>query len=84
MPWAVHSLHNTQDPLDGSTLYSTTLDQAIMKESECSTMERKWQVTHINNLDHGLFLAGDGRVVVGRLHTDNDHKYSSVEVDELI
>ena len=30
------------------------------------------------------FLAGDGRIVVGRLHTDNHHKYSSVEVDELI
>ena len=27
---------------------------------------------------------GDGRVVVGRYHTDLDEKYASVDVDELL
>ena len=30
------------------------------------------------------YLLGDGRIVVGRLHTDQDHFYSSAQVDELI
>ena len=32
----------------------------------------------------GSFSAGDGRIVVGRFHTDEDERYSSVELDELI
>ena len=28
--------------------------------------------------------AGDGRIVVGRGYTDNDERYSSVQIDELI
>ena len=30
------------------------------------------------------FIFGDGRIVVGRLLTDQDDSYSSVQVDELI
>ena len=29
-------------------------------------------------------MSGDGRVVVGRYHTDLDEKYASVDVDELL
>ena len=28
--------------------------------------------------------AGDGRIVVGRINTDKDDRYSSVQIDELI
>ena len=31
----------------------------------------------------GPYSAGDGRIVVGRLFTDSDKWYSSVQVDEL-
>ena len=30
------------------------------------------------------FSAGDGRIVVGRINTDKENKYSSAEIDELI
>ena len=30
------------------------------------------------------FSAGDGRIVVGRINTDKDNRYSSAEIDELI
>ena len=32
----------------------------------------------------GPFSSGVGRIVVGRLHTDEDKSYASVQVDELI
>ena len=32
----------------------------------------------------GPYSAGDGRIVVGRIYTDLDLNYASVEVDELI
>ena len=31
-----------------------------------------------------LYLAGDGRIAVGRFYPDRDQQYASVEVDELI
>ena len=34
--------------------------------------------------DTRSLTAGDGRIVVGRLYTDQDQDYASVEVDELI
>ena len=32
----------------------------------------------------GPYSAGDGRIVVGRIFTDHDYYYTSLEVDELI
>ena len=32
----------------------------------------------------GSRSAGDGRIVVGRVHTNHDERYASVQVDELI
>ena len=32
----------------------------------------------------GPYLPGDGRIVVGRVYTDSDQLYSSVQVDELL
>ena len=32
----------------------------------------------------GSYSAGDSRIVVGRLFTDRDQDYASVQVDELI
>ena len=32
----------------------------------------------------GTYSAGDGRIVVGRIFTDRDENYASIQVDELI